>query len=173
MPSVCPFSDCGKNIGIIELTIGTSSTKQDSSLSQSSEISALSNMMSKRFVLSLPTTQMEGIKKTAIQRNKSYLRCAKCSKNLFSYLSPLSFYPISTNSPMKPLQEKEDKKLLTNIPDFGEVLEELNASDASSNTRKFLHFSVMIDQAEEDAIWNIINRYFDFAFAIQGIKIQL
>jgi len=61
------------------------------------------------------------------------------------------------------------KELLTNISDSGEVLEEMNALDASSNTRKFLYLSDMIDQAEtknEDATRNVINRYFDFGEAL-------
>ncbi|PKY60284.1 hypothetical protein RhiirA4_483828 [Rhizophagus irregularis] len=46
------------------------------------------------------------------------------------------------------------EELLTNIPDTGEVLEKMNASDASSNTgapsrMKFLYLSDMIDHAEK------------------------
>ncbi|CAB4396830.1 unnamed protein product [Rhizophagus irregularis] len=41
------------------------------------------------------------------------------------------------------------EELLTNILDSGEVLEEANVSDASSNTGKFLYFFDMIDQAEK------------------------
>ncbi|UZO22240.1 uncharacterized protein OCT59_014607 [Rhizophagus irregularis] len=46
------------------------------------------------------------------------------------------------------------KELLTNIPDTGKILEEMNVSDASSNTRtpsrmNFLCLSNMIEQAEK------------------------
>ncbi|EXX79201.1 hypothetical protein RirG_007950 [Rhizophagus irregularis DAOM 197198w] len=59
------------------------------------------------------------------------------------------------------------KKLIEELltPDSGEVLGESNVSDALLNTRKFLYFSDMIDQAEiknKDATQNVINRYFDF-----------
>jgi hypothetical protein len=53
------------------------------------------------------------------------------------------------------ISKKLIKKLLTNIPDTGEVLKETNASDASLNTRNFLFLSNMIDQTEkknEDAM---------------------
>ncbi|CAB4445125.1 unnamed protein product [Rhizophagus irregularis] len=39
----------------------------------------------------------------AIQRTRSYLRCAKCSEDLSSCLPSLSFHPVSTNAHMKPL----------------------------------------------------------------------
>jgi hypothetical protein len=72
------------------------------------------------------------------------------------------------------------EKLLTNIPDTGEVLEETNALDASSNTganprgiapsrMNFLYLFNMIDQAEKknaDATRNVINRYFAFGEAL-------
>ena len=58
-------------------------------MTQSSENSALSNMMSEKFILSSPLIrdEMEEVnaeairnKSTAIQRAKSYLRCAKFLK---------------------------------------------------------------------------------------------
>src|SRR5437763_7560692 len=77
-------------------------------------------------------------------------------------------------SDVSTMLKKLIEELLTNIPDTGEVLEETNASDASSNTgepsrMKFLYLSDMIDQAEkknEDATRNVINRYFAFGEAL-------
>jgi hypothetical protein len=54
------------------------------------------NVISEGFVLSSPPIRMEGIEDTATQRAKSYLRCAKCSEDLFMSSS-------SNNAPTKPL----------------------------------------------------------------------
>src|SRR5437764_2455103 len=51
MPNTCPFPDCGKNVDIIE---------EFPTTDQESPISALSNMMSERFILSSPIIRMEG-----------------------------------------------------------------------------------------------------------------
>jgi hypothetical protein len=49
-----------------------STTIQDSPLSQSSGTSALSNMMSERFILTSPIMRMEGVENTEIQQTKCY-----------------------------------------------------------------------------------------------------
>jgi len=72
-------------IGIVS-NMQVVSNMQDSPLSQSSGISAISHVMSERFILSLPTIRMEGIGDTATQRVRSNLRCAKCSEDLSSCL---------------------------------------------------------------------------------------
>ncbi len=53
-------------------------------------ISTLSNMINKRFVLSSLPIWIKEIENTVIQWAKSYLKCAKCSENLSSYLLLLS-----------------------------------------------------------------------------------
>ncbi|CAB4385974.1 unnamed protein product [Rhizophagus irregularis] len=50
MPNTCPFSDCGKNVDIIEEVPTTD---------QKSPISALSNRMNETFILSSPILRME------------------------------------------------------------------------------------------------------------------
>ena len=55
MSNTCPFSDCRKNVDIIEPFPTTN---------QESPILTLSNMMSERFILSSPIIQMEGIENT-------------------------------------------------------------------------------------------------------------
>ncbi|RGB44249.1 hypothetical protein C1646_748974 [Rhizophagus diaphanus] len=46
--------------------------------------------------------EINRIEETAIQRTRSYLRCAN-SEDLSSCLPSLSFHPVSTNAHMKPL----------------------------------------------------------------------
>ena len=83
MPNTYPFPDCEKNVDIIELFPTTN---------QESPISALSNMMSERFILSSPIIWMEEIENTGFQQVRSYLRYAKYSEDLFSYLPPIGFF---------------------------------------------------------------------------------
>src|SRR6266540_3684156 len=83
MLNTCPFPDCEKNVDIIELF---------STTNQESPISALSNMMSERFILSSPIIWMEEIENTGFQQVRSYLRYAKYSEDLFSYLPPIGFF---------------------------------------------------------------------------------
>jgi hypothetical protein len=92
MPNTCPFSGCEKNVDIIE---------EFPTTDQESPISALSNMMSERFILSSPIIRMEGIKNTGIQQAGSYLRCAKCSEDLSSCLPPIGFFQISLKLSLK------------------------------------------------------------------------
>ena len=98
MPNTCPFPDCGKNVDIIEPFPNTN---------EESPISALSNRMSESFILSSPVLRMEGIENTGFQQARSYLRCAKCSEDLFSCLSPIGFLRIPPQAlpqaPSKPL----------------------------------------------------------------------
>src|SRR5688572_13804547 len=75
MPNTCPFPDCGKNVDIIEPSPNTN---------EESPISALSNRMNERFILSSPILRMEGVENTGSQPVKGYLRCAKCSRDLSS-----------------------------------------------------------------------------------------
>ena len=97
MPNTCPFPDCGKNVDIIE----------PFPTNQESPISALSNTMSERFILSSPIIRMEGIENTGFQQARSYLRCAKCSEDLSSCLPPIGFLRIPPQAlpqaPSKPL----------------------------------------------------------------------
>ncbi len=98
MLNTCPFPDFGKNVDIIEPFPTTN---------QESPISALSNMMSERFILSSPIIRMEGIENTGFQQARSYLRCAKCSEDLSSCLPPIGFLRIPPQAlpqaPSKPL----------------------------------------------------------------------
>src|ERR1043166_2726709 len=65
---------------------------QDSPLSQSSETSALSNLMSERFIQTSPPMRMEGVENIEIQQTRSHLRYVKCSEDLSSCLPPLGFF---------------------------------------------------------------------------------
>jgi hypothetical protein len=85
MPNTCPFPGCGKNVNIIE---------EFPTTDQESPISALSNMMSERFILSSPILRMDGIENIGIQQARSYLRCAKCSEDLSPCLPPIGFLRI-------------------------------------------------------------------------------
>ena len=77
--------------------------RQDSPSSQSSETSALSDMMRERFILTSPTIQMGGNEDTVIQRAKSSSRRVKCSEDLSSCLLPIGFLQFSLQAPSKPL----------------------------------------------------------------------
>ena len=92
MPNTCPFPDCGKNVDIIE---------EFPTTDQESPISALSNRMSESFILSSPVLRMEGIENTGFQQARSYLRCAKCSEDLFSCLPPIGFFRIPLKLSLK------------------------------------------------------------------------
>ncbi|GES94720.1 crinkler (CRN) family protein [Rhizophagus clarus] len=79
-PSTCPFPDCGKNVDII---VDPSFIRRGSQSSQSSGISAISNVISEKFVLNspaIPEDLMEGIEDSAIPRNQ--LLCAKCLEEI-------------------------------------------------------------------------------------------
>ncbi|GBC50845.1 uncharacterized protein OCT59_022625 [Rhizophagus irregularis] len=96
MPNTCPFPDCGKNVDIIEEVPTTD---------QESPISALSNRMNETFILSSPILRMEGIENTGFQQARSYLKCAKCSEDLSSWLPPISSirFPLQPQGPPKHL----------------------------------------------------------------------
>src|SRR6266498_3146010 len=85
MPNTCSFPDCEKNVDIIEPFPTTN---------QESPISALSNMMSERFILSSLIIRMEEIENIGFQQARSYLRCTKCSEDLSLYLPPIGFLRI-------------------------------------------------------------------------------
>ncbi|GES77024.1 hypothetical protein GLOIN_2v1769762 [Rhizophagus clarus] len=79
-PSTCPSSDCEKNVNII---VDPSFIRRGSQSSQSSGISAISNVISEKFVLNspaIPEDPMEGIEDSAILRNQ--LLCAKCLEEI-------------------------------------------------------------------------------------------
>jgi len=114
VPNPCPFPDCGKNVEITEIFSTTVNYPigrlpesnviiQDSLLSQSSGTSALTNMMSERFILTSPPMRMEGVENIGIQQMGSQLRCVKCSEDLSSYLPPLGFLRTFPHPPPKPL----------------------------------------------------------------------
>jgi len=95
-PNTCPFPDCGKNVDIIE----------PFPTNRESPISALSNRMNESLaILSSPILRMEGVENTGSQSVKSYLRCAKCSEDLSSWLPPISSirFPLQPQEPPKPL----------------------------------------------------------------------
>jgi hypothetical protein len=96
MPNTCPFPDCGKNVDIIEPSPTTN---------QESPISALSNRMDETFILSSPILRVEGIENTGFQQARSYLKCAKCSEDLSSWLPPISSirFPLQPQGPSKHL----------------------------------------------------------------------
>src|SRR2546421_12578067 len=56
-------------------------------------------------ILSLPILWMKGVENTGSQPVKGYLRCAKCSKDLSSWLPPVSsiHFPLQPQEPPKPL----------------------------------------------------------------------
>ncbi|RGB22518.1 hypothetical protein C1646_775956 [Rhizophagus diaphanus] len=58
-----------------------------------SPILALSNRMNERFILSSPILRMEGVENTGSQPVKGYLRCAKYSGDLSSWLPPCIVNP--------------------------------------------------------------------------------
>ncbi|CAB4429396.1 unnamed protein product [Rhizophagus irregularis] len=102
VPNLCPFPDCEKNVKITEIFSTTVNYLigrlpelnviiQNPLLSQSSETLALTNMISKRFILTSPPMYMEGIENIEIQQMGSQLRCVKCFVDLSSYLPPLGF----------------------------------------------------------------------------------
>ncbi|GES75786.1 hypothetical protein GLOIN_2v1769762 [Rhizophagus clarus] len=79
-PSTCPSPDCGKNVDII---VDSSFIRRGLQSSQSSRISAISNVISEKFVLNspaIPEDPMEGIEDSAIPRNQ--LLCAKCLEEI-------------------------------------------------------------------------------------------
>ncbi|PKK56075.1 hypothetical protein RhiirC2_764488, partial [Rhizophagus irregularis] len=94
----------------------------------------------------------------------------KCTRKSTTEKSSSKKKKTTNKDDVSTMLKKLIEELLTNIPDTGEVLEETNASDASSNIgapsrMNFLYLSNMIDQAEkknEDATRNVINRYFAF-----------
>src|SRR6266480_4694221 len=80
-PDECPFPDCGKKVDIIYPV----SSRRDSQLSQSSGTSALSVLLSEKFVLNSPIIQedpMEGVKDILVQETETRLTCAKCSEEI-------------------------------------------------------------------------------------------
>ena len=82
MPNTYPFPDCGKNVDIIEPFPNTN---------EESPISVLSNRMNKSFILFSLILRMKGVENTGFQQARSYLRCAKCSEDLFLCLLPIGF----------------------------------------------------------------------------------
>ena len=114
VPNPCPFPNCGKNVEITEIFSTTVNYPigrlpesnviiQDSPLSQSSGTSALTNVMSERFILTSPPMRMEGVENIGIQQMGSQLRCVKCSEDLSSCLLPLGFLQTFPHPPPKPL----------------------------------------------------------------------
>ena len=114
VPNPCPFPNCGKNVEITEIFSTTVNYPigrlpesnviiQDSPLSQSSGTSALTNVMSERFILTSPPMRMEGVENIGIQQMRSQLRCVKCSEDLSSCLPPLGFLRTFPHPPPKPL----------------------------------------------------------------------
>src|SRR2546430_2537877 len=80
-PDVCPFPDCGKKVDIIYPV----SSRRDSQSSQSSGTSALSVLLSEKFVLNspvIPEDPMERVQDTLIQETETRLTCAKCSEEI-------------------------------------------------------------------------------------------
>ncbi|PKY57605.1 hypothetical protein RhiirA4_411777, partial [Rhizophagus irregularis] len=86
----------------------------------------------------------------------------KCTRKSTTEKSSSKKKKTTNKDDVSTMLKKLIEELLTNIPDTGEVLEETNASDASSNTgassrMNFLYLSNMIEQAEkknEDATQN-------------------
>ncbi|RGB37443.1 hypothetical protein C1646_756862 [Rhizophagus diaphanus] len=129
---------------------------QDSQLSQSSRTSALTNMMSERFILTSPPMQTPAKPSTAQK---------KCTRKSFASTEKSSSKKVKktggkkkTSSTLKQLI----KELLTDNP--SKSLEEINESASS-----FLQLSKRIDHAEtknEEASQGFIFSYFNFGKAV-------
>ncbi|CAG8655361.1 14059_t:CDS:10, partial [Cetraspora pellucida] len=93
VPNTCPFLGCGKNVEILDQAnpLGTVSNLPLTNPKEASQSTGISPLM--------------GIEDTATQQVKSNLRCAKCSKDLSSYLLPIGFLWFSPQlqGPLKPL----------------------------------------------------------------------